>query len=325
MKYRVPILITMIAGFIMIIREFIPHEPFDRIDNWLQDWYMVVAAFAIVLGIESLLHLHSRKISFKRKDWQYSVVLIVSLLLMSIAGIFGGIEDKTFLDMDNPTQITELLATEIDTIDGKRTVAQMLPADASAMSEQEQGAYIYSQLKTITVEVEDKIKVSTRHPDPKRKYTIPALYLDRKQLSLKQALKRQQIILHRGGLGYLLKFYLFGGFQFSYQYIYTSLMGTMFSLLAFFVASAAYRAFKARTLEATLLLLAAFFVMIGRVTFGTILGNVIGLDIPQITDWIMNYPVTAGQKAIMIGIALGLISTSLRIILGIEKSYLGRE
>jgi hypothetical protein len=119
------------------------------------------------------------------------------------------------------------------------------------------------------------------------------------------------------------------GFDWLYTRIYTPLSATMFALLAFFVASASYRAFRARNLDATLLLLAAFFVMIGRVPIGDAVAG--ALHIPEsimpssIATWIMNFINTAGQRAILIGIALGIVSTSLRIILGIERSYLGGD
>ncbi len=47
------------------------------------------------------------------------------------------------------------------------------------------------------------------------------------------------------------------------------------------------------------------------------------LQIPSIANWIMTVPNLSGQRAIMIGIALGIISTSLKLILGLERSYLG--
>jgi len=114
--------------------------------------------------------------------------------------------------------------------------------------------------------------------------------------------------------------------------ILISLDATMFSLLAFFMASAAYRAFRARTLEATLLLVAALIVMFGRVPIGDFLWQNI---MPQwlvdkapflpenVVEWIMSGPNTAARRGIMIGAALGAISTSLKIILGIERSYFG--
>ena len=113
----------------------------------------------------------------------------------------------------------------------------------------------------------------------------------------------------------------FNPFFFIYEYVYAPMGATMFSLLAFFVASAAYRAFKARTKEATLLLTAAFLVMIGWVS----VGEAIWPRFSDIASWIMQVPQTAGQRAIQIGAALGLVSSSLRILLGLEQSYLGQD
>lgn len=116
-------------------------------------------------------------------------------------------------------------------------------------------------------------------------------------------------------------------FDYLYVNVYSPLSSTMFAMLAFFVASASYRAFRARNREATLLLLAAFFVMLGRVPLGDMMSGFMpeGARLSNVADWIMNYPNAAGQRAIMIGIALGIVSTSLRIIVGIERSHLGGE
>jgi len=114
-------------------------------------------------------------------------------------------------------------------------------------------------------------------------------------------------------------------FDWLFRNFYTPLSATMFSMLAFFVASASYRAFRARNFEATLLLIAAFFVMGGRVPLFDLMIAPL-TDVPYFSifaDWIMSFPNTAGQRAIMIGIALGIMSSSLRIILGIERSHIG--
>ena len=108
-------------------------------------------------------------------------------------------------------------------------------------------------------------------------------------------------------------------FAWVFDYLVTPLSATMFSLLAFFIASAAFRAFRARSFEATLLLIAGILVMIGRVPLGYYLT---GGAATEIQVWILKVPSLAGQRAIIIGAAMGMVSAALRIVLGIERPYL---
>jgi len=111
-------------------------------------------------------------------------------------------------------------------------------------------------------------------------------------------------------------------FQWMYNTVYVPLQATMFSLLAFYIASAAFRAFRARSVEATLLLAAATLVMLGRVPVGE---EYVWSRLPDISTWIMDFPNMAGKRAILIGAALGAISTGLRVIIGMERSYMGGD
>jgi hypothetical protein len=116
-------------------------------------------------------------------------------------------------------------------------------------------------------------------------------------------------------------------FEWIYNSMYVPLNATMFALLAFFVASASYRAFRARNREATLLLASACVLMLGRVPLGDAITGFLpeGWTMSAWADVIMNFPQLAGQRAIMIGISLGIVSTALRLVLGIERSHIGGD
>jgi hypothetical protein len=108
-------------------------------------------------------------------------------------------------------------------------------------------------------------------------------------------------------------------FGWIYSYTLVPLQGTMFAILAFFIASAAYRSFRARSREAAVLLVAAMIVMMGRVPLGEYILPISG----DLSGWILNVLNAAVRRAILIGVSLGAVALSLKIIFGVERSYLG--
>ena len=106
-----------------------------------------------------------------------------------------------------------------------------------------------------------------------------------------------------------------------YNEIYAHMDATIFSLLAFFIASAAYRAFRLRSLEASILLLVGALMLLGRAPVGGAMWE----GFPNIATWLLNVPNAAGTRAITIGIAIGAILLAVRQLMGVERGYLGPE
>ena len=216
MKRTLPLIILMCFGVFGVFTAFLPHPAYQQTDEFIRnDLLRIITAFALVLGLGSLLRVHFGKITRHAENWQFSWILIITFLVTSIIGLFGGVTGTGIL----PTRI--------------------------------------------------------------------------------------------------------GNFPFDIQTLYlrveVPLGAAMFSLLAFFMASASYRAFRARSTEATLLLTAAFIIMIGILP----IGDRISRHLPAFAQWIMDLPLVVGQRGIGLGIALGALATELKIILGIERSWLG--
>jgi len=110
-------------------------------------------------------------------------------------------------------------------------------------------------------------------------------------------------------------------FLWIYDTIYGPLTATTYSLLAFWVCSAAYRAFKPRNLESGIL------VFTGLLTFFGIqpIASVISPIFYNIQSFIMSVPNIAGSRGIVIGIGLGVIGFGLRVLLGWDRSWMGAD
>jgi hypothetical protein len=108
-------------------------------------------------------------------------------------------------------------------------------------------------------------------------------------------------------------------FLWVFNHLQAPMQGTVFSLLAFYVTSAAFRGFRARSVESAILIVAGMIVLIGRVP----LGELMTPHLPAAADWIVNVPALAAKRAILIGIGLGMVATALKVIAGVERTYLG--
>jgi hypothetical protein len=104
-----------------------------------------------------------------------------------------------------------------------------------------------------------------------------------------------------------------------YDGILTPGSTTVNSLLAFFIASAAVRTFRARSLESSLLLLTAILLMLSNVT----IGNAISSFIPVMGKWVTNVPNATAQRGLIITSSLAFVTINLRNILGLSTQWLG--
>jgi hypothetical protein len=214
MLKRLPIIIVFVFGLLMAIQYFVPHRTSQKFYEIVIDWTQVIGIFAMPLAIYSMVNMQIQKIKMRSAGWGYSLISIVCLFYMIIAG-------------------------------------------------------------------------------------IPSLSLNK---------------------GYAWGFQIFR-FMDLFEYVYIPISATMFSLLAFFIASAAYRAFRVRSVLASIVLISAVIVMIGRVPIGESISPLF----PRLAEWIMHYPNMAAQRAISLGVGLGGTATAIKIVLGIERSYLGRD
>jgi hypothetical protein len=124
------------------------------------------------------------------------------------------------------------------------------------------------------------------------------------------------------------------GWEYLFQGMLVNLNATMFSLLAFYIVSAAYRAFRIRSGEALVLMIAAVIVMLTPLPLGSQLTNWLPADnsfwsnfrIERIGNWLLTTVNSAALRAIDFGLGIGGLAMALRIWLSLERgTYFGQE
>lgn len=107
-------------------------------------------------------------------------------------------------------------------------------------------------------------------------------------------------------------------YQWLFTYGQTPLSGTMYGIIAFFITSAAYRSFRAKNIEATIVLVAG----LAMVLYNAPVFTASWPGFRMIGQWIYDIPNMAVNRAVTIGAALGAIALAVRTLMGIERGYL---
>lgn len=248
--------VTFIAGLFYVLLYLWPSTPkawpaegepplsfSESTALWLKDAVSVVAdfsniltAFLLGLGIFSLVRLHLTRLAKQQKDWKFSLVLLISFLVMTGFGYWQ------FWFRSNPANAEKLM---------------------------------------------------------------------------------DQTTWPLGQYGHNL---LFDG-------MFQQMEAAMFSIIAFFILSAAYRAFRIRSIESTILLATALIVMLslmGAVEFlsssavesatgGNANSFLNNFKLKEMADWLQANVQVPSLRAVDFGISVGALGMGLRLWLSLEK------
>lgn len=306
-KRTIPSIIVAAVGVIMLLSWFIPHAPFGELEIHATQWYDIIASFAMILGALNLLRLQGTKVVKRQKGWPFSLAAVVAFFMTLTFGFFikGGYYPN-LIDLGNNSDAVIVKIAEVIDDDGEVTDFDIGEARILYGNPGQNGEQIPLHKAVVSKKAAQKVV---------DELTELGATVELGELNWGSHVQGQRTY-------YRWVFYSF----------FTPLSATMFALLAFFVASASYRAFKIRNAEATVLLVSGILIMLGRVPLGAYLTawtqNISWLSwlhLPTIQEWLYQYPNAAGARAIMIGIGLGIVGTSLRVILGIEKSFMGGD
>ncbi|MCA9243958.1 MAG: hypothetical protein KDA32_08400 [Phycisphaerales bacterium] len=321
MKRTVPLLIVFSVGLLMVVHYFVPF--LGDLANVAVVHFNILAAVAMILGAGNLLFTHGEKIYKQHSGWGYSIIAVGCFLAMIAFGMFKiGAPPKQGATAEL-TSGASIAMVDVEK-SGKSDYALKLRAgklEPDTKYEIKLGDKVVAETTSDykgSAAAETAIFTGSDAPDSVEGMTVSVGELT----------------------GKLEPYGAFTGaydddgtpFWFFYYYAFVPLQQTTFAMLAFYVASAAFRAFRARNVEAGLLLGTAFLILLGQ----TFAGNWLTQGLPkegfwsffqisELSAWVMIVFNTAGQRAIMIGIALGIASTSLKTLLGLDRSVIGAE
>lgn len=290
----------------------------------ISNGFIVVGAMALGLGLFNIIRAHGTKVVFQRSGWRNSLALLV--------GLFGTIGVMS-------AQWIEALTVSRDVQD-----VQMIGEYASKLMAEKnsQGAPLSILQSHANAQLN---RVSSLIDAQPRDSLTAAQRLLEQDLSRKISELRADSVLSRADVdGQALAGFaqranelassysvfrqsLSSGttaqrlYNFLYDGLFNQLGSAMFALLGVYIAAAAYRAFRVRTIESALMMSAAVVVMLGQISFG----KEIYEGMPNLRQWLLEVPNSAAFRAIRLGAGIAGLMLAIRMWLSIESKSFSSE
>lgn len=338
-------LVTFLGGIYFFLEFVLPGTVLGvKIDTWhdqISNGFITVAAMAAGLGLINLLMQHGSRIVFRRRGWVYSLALLTGLAVMiavtlqdwrgtgrvaeEVAGIsrLADFAERIAADHDEKTEGVLPAASRNRTL---REAADRLLARIEA----ESGAIDLDRLgrggidhalargylaeagegaAAVRAAAEELTVTGGEAPDPAANAAVARALRD-----LAESWRNLRGLEYEHSTPKHVYRLLFEG-------LFVALGSAMFSLLGFYIAAAAYRAFRVRSAESSLMMIAAVLVMLGQIPFGVWIWS----GLPDVRLWLLEVPNSAAFRAITFGAGVAGLVMAFRMWFSIESESFDRE
>lgn len=310
---------------------------FGKYHEEISDGFVLIGAMAVGLGLINLVMVHGSKLIYRRSRWINSLALLVGLVVMAlITGRDWFTHDSISREV-NEIYVLSKFSLQIRA-DSEQNAA-LVPAywirnqalsDATLTLVDKLSNSIEKMLasppKGTDLAIEERFRQSSREARADlteirsivgRLVTIKAneaadLSAD---TALGQALNMFQTTWRELRGAHYDSSNAKHAYDLLYNGLFMSLGAAMFSLLGFYIASAAYRAFRIKSPESGLMMLAALLVMLGQIPFGIWAWR----EFPEVRLWLLQVPNTAASRAIEMGAAVAGLIMAARMWLSIDS------
>ena len=90
LKRVLPSVLAFVVGMAVLGMGLTPYSWLDDVANYFIDLAVIVAAFALFLGLLNILRTHARRIGQRQAGRGYSLVLLLAMLLVLVVGLPPG-------------------------------------------------------------------------------------------------------------------------------------------------------------------------------------------------------------------------------------------